>query len=163
MNKFKFSKNPNITFLNDIQKKTNNILKEYLPSSIHKSISNNYSIFLFLMSVLFLILLIIIIKGLTKEGMEDEEVDNDEMTDVQEDENVEDSTNELEKDVLEPMEQEICDDNIKKNNKESKEDKEGILNKAVELISGKENFSNISEVKDIGGVQPYYVDLYSPF
>lgn len=163
MNKFKFSKKPNITFLNDIQKKTNDTLKEYLPTSIYKSISNNYSIFLLLMSVLFLILLIIIIKGLTKEGMENEEVDNDEMADEEEDEIVEDTTNELENDVLEPMEQEICEDNIKKNKKECKDDNEGILNQAVELITEKENFSNISDVKDIEGVQPYYVDLYSPF
>lgn len=158
MNKFKFSKKPNITFLNDIQKKTNDTLKEYLPTSIYKSISNNYSIFLLLMSVLFLILLIIIIKGLTKEGMEDEEVDNDEMVDEQKDVNAEDE--EVENDVLEPMEQEICEDNIKKNKKENNE---GILNKAVELITGKESFSNISDIKDIEGVQPYYVDLYSPF
>lgn len=161
MNKFKFSKKPNITFLNDIQKKTNDTLKEYLPTSIYKSISNNYSIFLLLMSVLFLILLIIIIKGLTKEGMEDEEVDNDEMVDEQKDVITEDE--EVENDVLEPMEQEICEDNIKKNKKEDKEDNEGILNKAVELITGKESFSNISDIKDIEGVQPYYVDLYSPF
>ena len=139
MNKFKLSASKN-NFLNNLSQKTSTFLKKIF--SIDKSMPNKYNIFLIFISLFFLLLLYVLIKGFIKEGMTEDDGDGKDEEDDEE--------------GIENLEEEVCQDNI--NKPEENEENEGILDQVVELTTDKENFT-----EPYVEVKPYDVELFAPF